>query len=130
MLCASQNKINAKTTANRNCLIPNRSDFGPLEAVVFESVVIRAAFPSSQGACKARRFLAAAVETRQPSKAQDRDVRLPNDPISLAVVSQMASPGNASDDQDVSVRSRCRSVQQLRDIAAIDDYFGLRADVQ
>ena len=43
MLCASQNKISAKTTANRDCLIPNLGDFGPLEAVVFESAVIRAA---------------------------------------------------------------------------------------
>jgi hypothetical protein len=67
MLCASQNKINAKTTTNRNCLIPNRGGFGPLEAVVFESVVIRAAFPPSQGACKARQFPAVAVDTRQHS---------------------------------------------------------------
>ena len=56
-------------------------------------------------------------------------MRLPNDPVALAVVSQMASPGNVSDDQDVGFRLLRRPVQQLRDIAAIDDDFGLRAHV-
>jgi hypothetical protein len=65
----------------------------------------------------------------ESSDAQDRDVRLPNDPIAFAVVPQMAAGGNVSDDQDVSLRLLCRSVQQLRDIAAIDDDFGLRAHV-
>jgi hypothetical protein len=45
MLCASKKKINAKTTANRACQIPNRGDFRPWGVVVFESVVIKAAFP-------------------------------------------------------------------------------------
>jgi hypothetical protein len=47
MLCASKKKINAKTTANRACQIPNRGDFRPWGVVVFESVVIKAAFPIS-----------------------------------------------------------------------------------
>jgi hypothetical protein len=83
MLCASQNKINAKTTANRNCLIPNRGGFGPLEAVVFESVVIRAAFPPSQGTCEAKPFPAVAVDTRQHSVSYTSfstiDVNLPSE---------------------------------------------------
>ena len=33
------------------------------------------------------------------SDAQDRDSRLPNDPVAFAVVPEMASPGNVSDDQ-------------------------------
>ena len=56
-------------------------------------------------------------------------MRLPNDPIAVAVVPQMASKMTVSDDQDVRLRLLSRSVQQLRDIAAIDDDFGLRAHV-
>ena len=63
------------------------------------------------------------------SEAQHRNVRRPNDPISFAVVPQMASPRNVSDDQNVGLGSLRRPIQQLRDIAAIDDDFGLRAYV-
>ncbi len=52
-------------------------------------------------------------------------MRLPNDPITVAVVLQVASPRNISDDQHVSLNSLGRSVQQLRDIAAIDDNWFL-----
>jgi hypothetical protein len=41
----------------------------------------------------------------------------------------MASQGTVSNDQDVRVRLLCGSVQQLRDIAAVDDHFGLRAEL-
>jgi hypothetical protein len=39
-------------------------------------------------------------------------VRLPDDSIAIAIVSQMemAAPGNVSDDQDVSLRLLCRSM--------------------
>ena len=63
------------------------------------------------------------------SDAQHRDLRRPNDPVAVAVVSQMAAPRNVSDNQDVSLRSLRRSVQQLRNIATIDDDFGLSAYV-
>jgi len=56
-------------------------------------------------------------------------VRLLNDPITFAIVPQMASARSVSDDQDISLRSLRRSVQQLRDIAAIDGDFGLRAHI-
>jgi hypothetical protein len=39
----------------------------------------------------------------------------------------MAAPGNVSDNQYVSLGLLGRAVQQIRDIAAIDDNFGLRA---
>jgi hypothetical protein len=45
MSCASKKRINAKTTANRKCQIPNRGDFGPGDDVIFESFVIKSAFP-------------------------------------------------------------------------------------
>jgi hypothetical protein len=48
------------------------------------------------------------VETSMSSDAQGRDVRLPDDPIAIAVVPQMATPRNVSDDQDVSLRLLCR----------------------
>ena len=56
-------------------------------------------------------------------------MRFPNDPIAFAVVPQMASPRAVSDDQDVSLCLLRRSVQRLRNIAAIDDDLGLRAHV-
>ena len=54
-------------------------------------------------------------------------MRLPNDPITVAVVPQMATPGSVSDDQDVRLGLLRGPIQQLWDIAAIDDDFGLRA---
>jgi len=54
-------------------------------------------------------------------------VRFPNNPVAFAIVPQMAAPRNVSKDQNISLRLLCRPVQQLRDIAAIDDDFGLRA---
>ena len=63
------------------------------------------------------------------SDAQNRDVRRPNNSIAVTVLSQMAANRIVSDDQDVSLSLFGRSVQQLRDIAVIDDDFGLRAHV-
>jgi hypothetical protein len=37
----------------------------------------------------------------------------------------MAAPGTVSDDQDIGIGLLCRPIQQFRDIAAIDDDFGL-----
>src|ERR1039457_5377593 len=76
-----------------------------------------------------RRNILTTLMILRKADAQDRDLRFPNDPIAFAVVPQMASPRAVSDDQDVSLRLLCRSVQQLRNIAAIDDDFGLRAHV-
>jgi hypothetical protein len=47
----------------------------------------------------------------------------------LPLSPKMTAPGNVSDNQDISLGSLCGSVQQLRDIAAIDDDVGLRAQV-
>ena len=56
-------------------------------------------------------------------------MRLPNDPVAAAVVPQMAAPRKVSDDQDVQLSFALLLGSTVRDIAAIDDEFGVRSHV-
>jgi len=56
-------------------------------------------------------------------------VRLPNDPIAVPVVPQVAANRTVSDDQEVTLGLLCSSVQQRMHIAAINDYFCLGAHI-
>jgi len=63
------------------------------------------------------------------SDAEDRNPRLANESIAVAVVSQVTATGNMSEDHKVGFRLFRRPGQRLRDVAAFDDDIEIRAHI-
>jgi len=60
-----------------------------------------------------------------PLHTQHRDARVPNDRIATAIGPQVAAARQVPDDQKVTLRLFCRSVQQLMNVSAINDHLGI-----